>query len=158
MLAEQLQRIKSRVKELEAQLADPEFFKDRQRSQSSSKELARLKPLVESYGELERISKELGETEALLKSKTQDDELLNLYREEREQLLKRRRELETSLEEKLLEGTDPNQDKNIIIEIRAGTGGEEAALFARDLFRMYSRYCTEHGLTVDVMNTNATGK
>src|SRR3989338_7694025 len=158
MLEEKLKRIKSRVKELEAQLADPEFFKDRQRSQSSSKELARLKPLVESYGELERISKELGETEVLLKSKTQDDELLNLYQEEREQLLKRQRELETSLEEKLLEGTDPNQDKNIIIEIRAGTGGEEAALFARDLFRMYSRYITNHGLQMEVIDTSLGGK
>ncbi len=158
MLDEQLQKIKSRVQELEIQLADPEAFKDRQKFQLSSKELARLKPLVQGALELEQISKELSETEALLKNKAQDEELLNLYQEEHERLLSRQRELETQLEEKLLEGTDPNQDKNIIVEIRAGTGGEEAALFARDLFRMYSRFIDQHGLKMEVIDTNASGK
>ena len=158
MLVEQLQKIKSRVKELETKLAEPEFFKDRAQYQSCSKELARLRPLVQSFSEYERISKELSETEAFLSSKTKDEELLKLYQEEKEKLLRKRTEMEMLLEEKLLEGTDQNQDKNIIVEIRAGTGGEEAALFARDLFRMYSRYIDQHNLAMEVIDTNPTGK
>ncbi|MBI4372776.1 MAG: peptide chain release factor 1 [Candidatus Omnitrophica bacterium] len=158
MLIERLQKVKSRVQELEAQLADPEFFKDRQKFQASSKELARLRPLVENSAELEQISKELSETETFLKNKTQDQELLNLYQEERERLFRRQRELEARLEEKLLGGSEEGQDKNIIVEIRAGTGGEEAALFARDLFRMYSRFIDQHGLKMELINTNPTGK
>lgn len=158
MLTEQLQKIRLRLKDLETQLADPELLKDRPKYQSYSKELGRLRPLVEQFSEYERVHKELKEIESLLKGRPKDDELLGLYQEEREKLLSKLSELEASLEGKLLEGTDPNQDKNVIVEIRAGTGGEEAALFARDLFRMYNRFCAEHGLAVDVMNTNPTGK
>jgi protein subunit release factor A len=92
----------------------------------------------------EQVSKALEqEVETLLKNRSQEADLLKLYQEEHDQLLKKRSELETQLEEKLLAGTDPDQDKNIIVEIRAGTGGEEASLFARDLFRMYSRHAAE---------------
>ena len=158
MLTEQFEKIKSRLKDLEAQLADPELLKDRAKYQSCSKELARLRPLAEQLREYERVSKELEEIESLLKTKSEDNELTGLYQEERGKLLSKRRGLEALLEEKLLEGTNPDQDKNVIVEIRAGTGGEEAALFARDLFRMYNRFCTDHGLSVEVMNTNPTGK
>lgn len=158
MLIEQLKKIRSRVKELEMQLADPELFKNRTQYQSCTKELARLKPLAENFLEYERITKELADTEAFLRSKTKDEELLKLYEDEREKLLSKRTDLEALLEAKLLEGTDPDQDKTIIVEIRAGTGGEEAALFARDLFRMYSRFIDQEGLRLEVMNTNPTGK
>ena len=158
MLIEQLQKIKSRAKELEAQLADPELFKDRAKYQSCSKELARLRPVVEGFEKYERTDQELAEVESFLKNKTKDGELSKLYQEEKERLLKERAALEVFLEEKLLEGTGADQDKNIIVEIRAGTGGEEAALFARDLFRMYSRFVAQHGIAIEVMNTNLSGK
>ena len=158
MLTEQFQKIKSRAKELEEQLADPELFKDRAKYQSCSKELARVKPVVEGFEKYERMNQELAEVESFLKNKTKDKELSKLYQEEKEKLLRERSALESLLEEKLLEGTDLDQDKNIIVEIRAGTGGEEAALFARDLFRMYSRYITNHGLQMEVIDTNVSGK
>ena len=160
MLAEHFRKIKSRVQELETQLADPEFLKDRQRYQASSKELARLRPILESFSEYERVTKELEEAESFLKSKskTQDQELSKLYEEEHGRLLARRTEIEALIEDKLLKGAELDQDKNIIVEIRAGTGGEEAALFARDLFRMYSRLVDRCGLRLEVISTNPTGK
>ena len=158
MLTEQFEKIKLRAKELEAKLADPELFKDRPQYQACTKELARLRPLVTTLSEYERVSQELAETEAFFKNKDKDEELVRMYQEEREKLSARKNELEIFLEEKLLEGSNPNLDKNIIVEIRAGTGGEEASLFARDLFRMYSRYVTQHGLSLEVISTNPSGK
>ncbi len=150
--------MRSRFQELEHLLADPEVFKDRNLFQSYSKELSRLRPLVDQFGEYERINQELADAESLIQSKTNDAEMLSLYQEERGRLVQKKMELETQLEEKLLVGSDPDHDKNIIVEIRAGTGGEEAALFARDLFRMYSRYIANHGLQMEVMDTNVGGK
>ena len=158
MLVKQLEKIKSRLKELEIQLADPELLSDRMRYQSCLKELARLRPLAEQVSAYEQVDRELLQFEVLLKTKTKDEELAALYREEKAKLSSKRTQLAHSIEEKLLEGSDPDQDRNIIVEIRAGTGGEEAALFARDLFRMYSRYAAEEGLAIDVMNTSSTGK
>ena len=160
MLAEHLQKIKLRVQELEAYLAGPESLKDRQRYQNTSKELARLRPVVELYAEYERVGKEFEETESFLKakSKSQDPEFLKLYEEEHGRLAAKRSELEARIEEKLLEGQDADYDKSIIVELRAGTGGEEAALFARDLFRMYSRFIDRHKLRLEVINTSPTGK
>ncbi|MBI4357982.1 MAG: PCRF domain-containing protein, partial [Candidatus Omnitrophica bacterium] len=158
MLIEQFQKIKSRIEELEEKLSDPHFFKDRQRYQATTKELARLKPLLEHVSEYERVDRELAEIDVLLKARTKDQDLLKLYEEERGKLLGKRTQLEAQLEEKLLDGADPNRDKSIIVEIRAGTGGEEAALFARDLFRMYQRFMDRHGLAMEVIGTNPTGK
>jgi len=158
IIVKQLEKMRSRFQELEHLLADPEVFKDRNLFQSYSKELSRLRPLVDQFGEYERINQELADAESLIQSKTNDAEMLSLYQEERGRLVQKKMELETQLEEKLLVGSDPDHDKNIIVEIRAGTGGEEAALFARDLFRMYSRYIANHGLQMEVMDTNVGGK
>ncbi len=158
VIVQQLEKIRSRVGELEHLLADQEVLKDRNLVQSYSKELSRLRPLMDRFGEYERINRELTDTESLIQSKTKDEEMLSLYQEERDQLLQKKTALESELEEKLLEGSDPDQDKNIIIEIRAGTGGEEASLFARDLFRMYSRFIVNHGLQIEIMDTNTSGK
>lgn len=159
MLQEHFEKVKIRAKELETQLADPGLLKDRQKYQAAARELARLRPILESFSAYERIVKELADTEALLKSKSQDEDIIKLYEEERKELLKRKVGLEHSIEGKLLEGSEPNLDKNIIVEIRAGTGGEEAALFARDLFRMYSRLIDRHGgLKLEMISANPTGK
>jgi peptide chain release factor 1 len=117
-----------------------------------------LRILEKDFAEFERVTRELADVKALLQGSVKDEELFKLYREEEESLSKRHGELEHFLEEKLLEGTDPDVDKDIIVEIRAGTGGEEAALFARDLFRMYDRFAAQHGLKVEVMDSSLTGK
>ena len=158
MLIDRFKKIKLRAEELETHLADPECFKDRAKYQSYSKELARLKPLAADLFRYERLIQELEDIQSLLKNKTADEELIKLYREEEEQLLVQKSELEHLLEEKLLEGTDPDEGKSIIVEIRAGTGGEEASLFARDLFRMYSRFAAQHELAIEVMSTSPAGK
>lgn len=158
IIVERLEKIRSRVKELETLLANPEVIKDRNQFQSYSKELARLRPLLDQFETYERVVQELKETESLIASKHKDEEMLALYQEERDRLSEKKKELETDLEEKLLVGSDPDLDKNIIIEIRAGTGGEEASLFAKDLFRMYSRYVVDHGLQMEVIDTNLSGK
>lgn len=158
IIVERLEKIRSRAKELETFLANPEVIKDRNQFQSYSKELARLRPLLDQFETYERVVQELKETESLIASKHKDEEMLALYQEERDRLNEKKKELETELEEKLLEGSDPDLDKNIIIEIRAGTGGEEASLFAKDLFRMYSRYVADHGLQMEVIDTNLSGK
>ncbi len=158
MLLKRLLQIRTRAQELEKQLADPEFFKDRVRFQTSSKELARLRPVMEGFLEYERVSAELEEAEKFLKGSQKDPDLLKLYEEERTKLSARLAALERELEEKLLSETDTDYDKDIIVEIRAGTGGEEAALFAGDLFRMYSRFAATQGLKLEVFNSNPTGK
>ena len=158
MFLERFEQIKLRLRELEAHLATPEILKDKRQYQAYSKELARLRPLVKDFSAYERISQELKEVNTLLQGNVKDQDLLKFYEEEREQLALKCSDLERAIEEKLLEGSHPDLDKGIIVEIRAGTGGEEAALFARDLFRMYSRYAVRHGLTFEVMNTSLTGK
>jgi peptide chain release factor 1 len=158
MLLERAKKVKDRVHEIETELADPELLKDRSRLQARSKELARLKPIATLYEEHERIAHQISEAETLIKGEPKDEELLKLYQDEYDQLGKRKETLETQLENKLLEGTDPDSDRNIIVEIRAGTGGDEASLFAHDLFRMYSRYAQDSGLKIEVMDTSLTGK
>ena len=158
VIVQQLEKIKSRLQELERLLTDQDVLKDRNLVQSYSKELSRLRPLVEQFAEYQRVARELTDTESLIQSKTKDEEMLSLYQEEHARLSAQKAKFESELEEKLLEGSDPNQDKNIIVEIRAGTGGEEASLFARDLFRMYSRFIANHGFQIEVMDTNVSGK
>lgn len=158
MLLERFQQVKARVGELETRLSSPEAAKDQRQYQADSKELARLRPLVEVFSAFERVSRELKDVETLMAGDVKDEDMVRMYREEQKQLSEKKATLEHKLEEMLLEGTDPDVDKNIIVEIRAGTGGEEAALFARDLFRMYSRFAARQGLTLEVMDSNLTGK
>lgn len=98
------------------------------------------------------------EAETLLKESRPDSDLRRLYEEEKDKLSRRRVALEEEIERRLLRETDPDANRNAIIEIRAGTGGEEAALFVSDLFRMYSRYAQSCGLALEVMNSNPTGR
>lgn len=159
MAAEQFEKIKARFQELEAQLADPgDLLKDQKRYQECSRELARLRPIVNQISEHERIERELKDVDLLLQEETEDEEHEKLYEEEKLRLSGQLEELKISIEGQILSGSDPQADKNVMIEIRAGTGGEEAALFARDLFRLYSRYAAENGLKVEVMDSSIAGK
>ncbi len=159
MLIERLEKIRKRAEEIHSLLANPEVSSNREKVQTLGKELSKIYPILRLYGECQRIEKQLRETEDLIQSaKTDETEMVELYKQEKEELVKKRDAVRLDIEEKLLGDDGDTQTKNIIIEIRAGTGGEEASLFARELFRMYQRYAQTRGFSVDVMNTSVSGK
>ncbi len=143
-----------RAAQLEAQMADPDFTRDRERFAEAAKELAALRPVVEAGGRYRRVVGEAADARAMLEDP--DPDLQEMARSELESLDAERQELEQQLR-LLMVPRDPNDDKNVILEIRAGTGGEEASLFAGDLFRMYSRYAEKRGWKVEVLSLSETG-
>ena len=152
-----LEAIEERFRDLERLMADPEVLKSGARYRDLAKELALLRPLVEVFQELKRVEEALKEATAFLDSKSADSELHSLYDEERKTLAEKKTSLKLKIEDMLLAGEEEHKAKDVIVEIRAGTGGEEAALFAGDLFRMYTKYCARCGLKVDVLSTSQTG-
>ena len=154
-LLEKLAPVEQRYAEIERLFADPAVSADYSRVQSLAKEQASLKHLAGLATEYRKITQELDETHSILRDET-DREMAALAREELPQLEERRERIEAELRLALLP-KDPNDDKNVIMEVRAGTGGEEAGLFAADLFRMYIRYTQEHGLQAEVINGTETG-
>ena len=153
-----LEKILKRSEEIENLLGQIEIARNPSQTQTLSKELAGLTALAKPFQEFLKTEREIEEMEALLKESRPDSDLKHLYQEEKERLLKKKSELEREIENRLLREEDPDHSRNAIVEIRAGTGGEEAALFASDLFRMYSRYAQAHGLGVEVMDSSPTGK
>ena len=135
-----------------AELADPAVQADTAKFRSHSKALAEMQPLVDAYREYKTVDAQATATEELLK----DPDMRELAQEEMAQLQARRDELLSQIKV-LLVPKDPNDQKNVILEIRAGTGGDEAALFAADLFRMYSRYAERQGWKLEVMNLSDNG-
>jgi len=154
---DRLRDINKRYQELERELASPEGMADMKRLQTLAKERSDIANLAEKYQAYRKNEKSLAETRAMLSGQA-DDEMKELIKEEIAGLESKQRQLEEELKEALLP-KDPYDEKNIIMEIRAGTGGEEAGLFAADLFRMYSRYALTRGWNVEVIdaNENAAG-
>ena len=148
---ESLDRVVERYEELQRLLARPEVATDPRRLQEYGRELAELEELVSTYRAYREVERQYREAEEILGSG--DAELAALAREEREALQARLEELEGRLKQ-LLVPKDPNDERDVIVEIRAGAGGEEAALFAGDLFRMYTRYAESQGWKVDLLNTH----
>ncbi len=153
-MLDKLAGIAARYEELERLLADPQVAADYERVAEYAQERSNLQPIVEGYYEYRSVLEQIDEAEQLLDSS--DSDLRALAEEELENLHKRRVELEEHLRLLLLP-KDPRDTKNVIMEIRAGTGGEEAALFAADLFRMYSRYAEKQGWKVEVLDSHETG-
>jgi peptide chain release factor 1 len=151
---EKLRSVEEKYLELERKLSDPDAAGDWQVYRKLGKERADLEPVVVKYREYQKTKAEEEENRGLLADK--DPELRALAQEELAVLAKRLVAIEEELR-KLLVPKDPNDEKNIFLEIRAGTGGEEAALFAADLFRMYCKYAEDQGWRVEMMSTNATG-
>ena len=149
-LFEKLEELERKFVDLERALADPDI--SAQQRIRCSKERAELEDVVSVYARLKEVVEAAEENRELL----DDSELAPLAREELEQLSGERSELEESLR-KLLLPKDPNLGKNVFLEIRAGAGGEEAALFAADLLRMYSRYCENRRWKLDTITMNETG-
>jgi len=154
-LIEKLKRIKDRFEQINQQLADPAFMNDRDKIVSLSRERSDLTGIINAYEEYSEIIKNIEGNKELIYSGT-DKELASLAQSELEELEENKEKLEESIKLLLLP-KDPLDNKDIIMEIRAGTGGEEAALFASDLFRMYSRYAEIKGWKMELIDISDTG-
>ena len=152
---EKLEAMESRFKELEQLMADPQIATNPEEIQRLAKERASMEELVSKYQAYKSVSKEVDDTLHLLQDGL-DEEMKALAQEELEDLEKRISTLEADIQETLIT-RDLRDGKDVIIEIRAGAGGDEAGLFAADLYRMYSRYAQSKGFYVAVLNTNETG-
>jgi len=152
---EKLESVARRSEELTKLLSDPTVLADPETLRRYAKEQADLRPVVSAYHEYRKLQEELRENQELLDSEGQDSEFTALIKEEVASLTARLEPLETELRTMLLP-RDPNDERGVIMEIRAGTGGDEAALFAADLFRMYSRYADSQRWRVEVMNASPT--
>ncbi|WAM30963.1 peptide chain release factor 1 [Caldicellulosiruptor naganoensis] len=151
-MIEKLQVIEEKYLELEKKIADPEIISNNQEWQRLMKEHSSLQPIVEKFREYKRIIKTIEEAEELLDTNL-DEDFEELVKEELNQAKEQKEIVERELKILLLP-KDPNDEKNVIMEIRAGAGGEEAALFAAELFRMYSRYAERKNWKVEVMSTS----
>jgi peptide chain release factor 1 len=149
-----LDNLEDKYNELTELLSRPETISDQQKYQKVAKAHADLTEIVAQYRRYKTINSQLQEVQELLKEE-HDQEFQSLLETELEDLKAARDELEAVLKVLLLP-RDPNDDKSVIMEIRAGTGGDEAALFANDLFRMYSRYAEEQGWKIDIMDSHYT--
>jgi peptide chain release factor 1 len=157
MTPQVLDKLKSsarRYDELARLMSDQAVQADAKAYRTHAKELADLEPLVEHYRLYDQAAKELAEAREMAASG--DAELRALATDEIRKLEPRLPALEEEIK-KLLTPRDPNDDRSVVLEIRAGTGGDEAALFASDLFRMYSRYAERRGWKIDVLNSSETG-
>jgi len=146
--------VEERFIEVEKQLSDPKIVNDRNAYQTYVREHAELSKVVTVYRQYKQMLHDLDDSQDLLKDA--DPDIKDLARDEIAALTRQKEDLEAELK-KLLLPKDPNDEKNVIVEIRAGTGGEEAALFAGDLYRMYSRYAESHSWKIDVITHHPTG-
>jgi peptide chain release factor 1 len=153
---EKLAEIEAKYDELTAQLGDPAVLADQALYQKTAKAHSELSEIVEKYREWKSIRKSLEETKALLEEASTDAEMKALAHEELADLEKRQAKVEEELGILLLP-RDPNDEKNVVLEIRAGTGGDEATLFAQEIFRMYDRYAESQGWRVEVLSTSLSG-
>ncbi|AYW46193.1 peptide chain release factor 1 [Tetragenococcus koreensis] len=155
MYYDQLQKIEDRYQELGELMSDPDVIADTNRFMKLSKEEADLRETVQVYQRYKKVEEDISEDEEML-SENLDEEMSDLAKEELTELKKEKEELEDQIKILLLP-KDPNDDKNIIMEIRGAAGGDEAALFAGDLFNMYQHYAESQGWKVEVMDANITG-
>ncbi|HEX5759759.1 MAG TPA: peptide chain release factor 1 [Thermoanaerobaculia bacterium] len=155
-MLEKLAQLEKTHAELTARLADPQILADRKAYTETSRALSEIAHVVELYREHTRLATQRAETEQMLAGLPRDDELYALAAEEREHLAARLAAVEEELRRELTP-TDPNDQRNVVVEIRAGTGGDEASLFASELFRMYSRYAERQGWRVEVIDVSESG-
>lgn len=145
-----------KISHLEGRLSDPDLVGNQKEYQKVVREHAHLVKLNNKYREYTKVQQDIHENRAILFDEDEDPELKELARAELEELVVKEKKLDQDLKIILLP-KDPNDDKNIFLEIRAGTGGDEAALFAGDLFRMYSRFAESMGWRVEVMSSSPLG-
>ena len=151
---DKLDFILEKYEELSMKVSDPDVINNQPLWQKYIKEIGEMEPIVNKYKEYKAAKTNLNEAKAMLESG--DEELRELAKMELSDLEDKIPEMESQLKILLLP-KDPNDDKNVILEVRAGTGGEEAALFAQDLLRMYLRYAERRGWKAEIMDANDTG-
>jgi peptide chain release factor 1 len=146
-----LEEAEARYNELTAKMADPAVIGDSEQYRKTAKAQSELSELADRYGEWKRVDRELRESRAMLTET--DPDLRQMAELEVARLVPQLAEIERELEILLLP-KDPNDEKNVVLEIRKGAGGDEASLFAAEVFRMYTRYAEEHGWRVEVTSLN----
>jgi len=152
---ERLEQIESKYEELNHALASPEIVSDSARYQKTAKAHSELAPIVEKYREFKDLTRGIEESKAVLAEES-DPEMRAYAQEELTHLATRVQSVEEDLKVLLLP-KDPNDEKNVVLEIRAGTGGDEATLFAAEIFRMYTRYAESQRWKVEVLSTSESG-
>ena len=155
MMHERLEAVERRYDELDSLMADPEVAADYTHIQTLAKEQATIRAVVELSREYRSAQAQLEDARALLREES-DADMLALAKEEEAELQADIERIEEDLRIELIP-KDPNDEKNVILEIRAGTGGDEAGLFASDLYRMYTRYAQRNGWQTEVIDMNQTG-
>ncbi len=151
-MLERLAEIEIKYTDLSEQVNDPDIIANQSEWRRLMKEYSDLTPIIEKYRQYKKIEQEIADNLELLNEKL-DEDMKELVKEELSQNKQVMEELKKELTILLLP-KDPNDDKNVIVEIRGGAGGDEAALFAGDLFRMYSRYAERRRWKTEIMNSN----
>ena len=151
-ILDRLKSLEEKFDSLARQMSDPGLVSDQDRYRQVTKAYRELERTIAKYGDYKDVARQIQESQALM----QDEEMRAMAREELQSLEQRRETLLAELRALLLP-KDPNDEKNVILEIRAGTGGEEASLFASELFRMYSRYAERRGWQVEILNLSQSG-
>jgi peptide chain release factor 1 len=154
-LLEKLSKIKEKFEKINQQLSDPEFLNDREKLVQLSRERSDLTEIISAYEEYSKVIRDIEGNKEIIDSGL-DKELADIAEAEMKELQQKKEKLEDDIKVLLLP-KDPNDNRDVIMEIRAGTGGEEAALFAGDLFRMYSRYAEVRGWRTELVDINDTG-
>lgn len=154
-MLDKLEVLKDKYVELSEKISDPETLSDSQKLQKLMKEQAQLEPIVSKYNEYREVKDQLEESKQMLQEKLEDD-FKDMVKEEVKELSAKQEELEQEIKILLLP-TDPNDDKDVIVEIRAGVGGDEAGLFAGDLLRMYLRFAERKGWKTEFISVNEQG-
>lgn len=155
LLIDKLRNVEARYEELNIELADPQVVSDSKRYQKAAKAHADLGEIVSKYREYKDLEHGIRETQAMVREET-DPELKAMAEEELASLEHRLTQCESEVKLLLLP-KDPNDERNVILEIRAGTGGDEAALFVADVFRMYTRFSESQRWKVEILSSNPTG-
>lgn len=153
MIFEELANVEEKYRRLNLSLSDPALISNPQKFKEISKERAELEPLVKKYEEYKRIKKQIQESEEILAEPRYEPELRSLAETELKDLSDKAKKLEEELKILLLP-KDPYDEKNVILEVRAGAGGDESSLFAQDLFRMYSHYAESKGWQFELLDSS----
>ena len=152
---ENLEEILIKYEDINMELASPDVTSDQRRFRNLMKEQSDLTPLVEAYTAYKKANQDIKDSLEMLEEEN-DEEMREMLKEELSSAKDKVAELEEKIKILLLP-KDPNDDKNVIVEIRAGAGGDEAALFAAELFRMYTHYAEARRWKVEVVNSDETG-
>lgn len=151
-----LRDIAEKLQALERQLSDPQLVGDQTKYRQVVREHGNVARIAELYDRYTKVRAQIAENQELIRSDQEDADLVELAKMELDEFFAQEKQLEQEIRIRLLP-KDPNDEKNIFLEIRAGTGGDEAALFVADLHRMYSRYAETRGWRVEVMSSNPIG-